>query len=55
MAAGATPIELLAAHGAEGFPHLLAARERTEAELAELRGRLAGLERDDDVTVVLFG
>jgi hypothetical protein len=55
MAAAATPIELLGAHGAEGFPHLLAARERTEAALAELRGRLAGLERDGDVAVVLFG
>ena len=55
MAAAATPIELLGAHGAEGFPHLLAARERTEAALAALRGRLAGLERDGDVAVVLFG
>src|SRR3954447_11533135 len=55
MAAAATPIELLGAHGAGGFPHLLAARERTEAALAELRGRLAGLDRDDDVAVVLFG
>src|SRR4051795_11214553 len=55
MAAAATPIELLAAHGVGGFPHLLAARERTEAALAELRGGLAGLERDADVAVVLFG
>jgi hypothetical protein len=55
MAAAATPIELLAEHGAGGFPHLLAARERTEAALGELRGRLAGLDRDPDAAVVLFG
>src|SRR3954454_8642105 len=55
MAAAATPIELLAEHGADGFPHLLAARGGTAAALGELRGRLAGLERDPDAAVVLFG
>ncbi|HWH96012.1 MAG TPA: hypothetical protein VNT03_19270 [Baekduia sp.] len=34
-------LERLAAHSADGFPHLLAARRRTEDELARLRARFA--------------
>lgn len=50
-----TPLEELAGRSADGFPHLLAARERTARELAGARERLAGLAIDDDVCVVLFG
>src|SRR3954453_6635675 len=55
MAAAATPIELLAEHGADGCPHLLAAGGGPGAPLGELGGRLAGLDRHPDATVVLFG
>jgi hypothetical protein len=52
-AAGA--LEELAGRGGAGFPHLLAARERTNVRLAELRERVAGMEVDEDASVVLFG
>jgi hypothetical protein len=53
----ATPsaLERLAAHSADGLPHLLAARARTDVELQRLRARFAAVESDDDVAVVLFG
>jgi len=54
-APGGSPLERLAAHGADAFPPLLAARRRTDAELARLRTELAGVVPDDDVAVVLFG
>jgi hypothetical protein len=37
------------------FPHLTAARERSERELASLRQQLASLPRDDDASVVMLG
>ena len=37
------------------LPNLTAARERTANELAARRDAIAGLERDDDASVVLFG
>jgi hypothetical protein len=40
-AGGLSALERLAAHSAGGFPHLIAARERTEAQLAALRARFA--------------
>jgi hypothetical protein len=52
-AAGA--LEQLAGRGGGSFPNLLAARERTEARLAELRAQVATLAVDDDACVVLFG
>jgi hypothetical protein len=51
----ASPLEALAAHSADGFPELLAARRRTEEALAERRARLESVARDADVAVVLFG
>jgi hypothetical protein len=61
-------LERLGAHSADGFPHLLAARARTDAQIARLRaqfdggalaaGATARLDADDtraDVSVVLFG
>lgn len=64
--AGLSALERLGAHSADGFPHLLAARARTDAAIADLRaqfdgGALAGgatTRLDDtraDVSVVLFG
>jgi predicted nucleotidyltransferase len=50
-----TPLEELAGRSGDGFPHLLAARERTERELAAARDRLAGVARDEDASIVLFG
>jgi hypothetical protein len=68
---GLSALERLGAHGADGFPHLLAARRHTEDEIARLRARFAGgalaggatarLGHGDDagtradVAVVLFG
>jgi hypothetical protein len=52
-AAGA--LEQLAGRGGGSFPNLLAARERTETRLAELRAQVAALRVDDDASVVLFG
>ncbi|HET6509361.1 MAG TPA: nucleotidyltransferase domain-containing protein [Baekduia sp.] len=37
----ASALQRLAAHGGDGFPHLIAARERTDAGLAALRARFA--------------
>jgi hypothetical protein len=65
-AAGLSALERLGAHSADGFPNLLAARARTEAEIARLRAEFAGgalsggatTRLDDtraDVSVVLFG
>jgi len=51
----ASPLEQLAAHSLDGFPHLIAARERTARELDAARERLAALPRDPDAAVVLFG
>jgi hypothetical protein len=48
-------LERLAAHSAEGFPHLLAARERTALRLAEMRARVAGVALPPDAAIVLFG
>jgi hypothetical protein len=64
--AGLSALERLGAHSADGFPNLLAARARTEAEIARLRAEFAGgalsggatARLDDtraDVSVVLFG
>jgi predicted nucleotidyltransferase len=50
-----TPLEELAARSGDGFPHLLAARERTARELAAARERMADVALDPDVAVVLFG
>jgi len=41
-------LERLAAHSAEGFPNLLAARERTAARLAEMRLRVAPVAAADE-------
>jgi hypothetical protein len=37
------------------FPNLIAARDRTERRLAELRDQLSGFDRDDDAAVVMLG
>jgi hypothetical protein len=50
-----TALEELAGRSGDGFPHLLAARERTARELAAARERLAGVPIDPDAAVVLFG
>ncbi|HEY8581450.1 MAG TPA: hypothetical protein VIL49_00830, partial [Capillimicrobium sp.] len=50
-----TPLEELASRSADGFPHLLAARERTAREVGAARERLAAVARDDDAAVALFG
>jgi len=55
LSAAPSALERLAAHGADGFPHLLAARARTDVELDRLRTRFAAVDRDPDVAVVLFG
>ncbi|WP_027007413.1 hypothetical protein [Conexibacter woesei] len=65
---GLSALERLGAHSADGFPHLLAARARTDAAVADLRaqfdggalaaGATARLDAEDtraDVSVVLFG
>src|SRR5258707_595111 len=39
---GLSALERLGAHGDAGFPNLLAARARTEGEIARLRARFAG-------------
>lgn len=48
-------LERLAEHSRRGFPHLLAARERTGIDLEAIRKRLRDLPRDDDASVVLMG
>jgi hypothetical protein len=50
-----TPLQQLADRSGDGFPHLMAARERTERELGGARQRLAGVACDPDAAVVLFG
>ena len=55
IASPAGALERLAAHSAEGFPNLFAARERTALRLAEMRERVAGLALPDDAAIVLFG
>ena len=45
----------LAERSRDGFPHLLAARERTQEALEDVRARLATTPRDADAAVVLFG
>jgi hypothetical protein len=50
-----TALEELAGRTGDGFPHLLAARERTTLELAAARERLAAIPIDPDAAVVLFG
>ena len=55
MQSPAGALERLAAHSAEGFPNLLAARERTAVRLAEMRARVAPVALPDDASIVLFG
>ena len=55
MQSPAGALERLAAHSAEGFPNLLAARERTAVRLAEMRARVAPVELPGDASIVLFG
>ena len=55
MQSPAGALERLAAHSAEGFPNLLAARERTAARLAEMRLRVAPVVLPADSSIVLFG
>ena len=55
MSASPSALERLAAHSVDGLPHLLAARARTDVEVQRLRARLASVELDEDVAVVLFG
>ncbi len=55
LAGVSSPLEDLANRSADGFPHLLAARERTARGLEAARRRLAALPRDDDAAVALFG
>jgi len=45
----------LAAHSRRGFPHLTAARDRTERDLDDLRRRLSDLPRDPGSAVVMMG
>lgn len=55
MQSPAGALERLAAHSAEGFPNLLAARERTATRLAEMRARVAPVALPADAAIVLFG
>jgi hypothetical protein len=48
-------LEELAAHGRSGFPHLIAARDRTEHDLDALRRRLSGVACDPGSAVVMMG
>ncbi|MGE4428276.1 MAG: hypothetical protein AB7G37_17620 [Solirubrobacteraceae bacterium] len=48
-------LERLAEHGRRGFPHLIAARRRTEVDLADVQRRLAGIPLDPGASVVLMG
>jgi hypothetical protein len=50
-----SPLDRLAAESGRSFPTLLKARERTRAGLADRRERLAKLDHDGDVSVVLMG
>jgi len=55
MSEAPSALERLAAHSADGFPQLIAARHRTAAALAERRACVDGLPCDEDAAVVLFG
>ncbi len=55
MQSPAGALERLAAHSAEGFPHLEAARRRTARRLVEIRARVAQIALPADAAVVLFG
>jgi len=55
IASPAGALERLAAHSAEGFPNLLAARRRTAQRLDEMRARVAKIALPDDACIVLFG
>src|SRR4051812_1612554 len=55
MTAVESGVAALAARTGEAFAPIAAARERTTTGLAERRARLAGVEMDDDATVVLLG
>jgi len=48
-------LERLAAHSADGFPHLLSARRRTAERLEEMRARVAPIALPEDASIVLFG
>jgi hypothetical protein len=48
-------LERLAAHSAEGFPNLLAARRRTALRLLEMRARVAPVALPADASIVLLG
>ena len=55
MADGDSPLERLAAEAGRDFPNLLTARKATANGLQDRRPRLAELNHDDDVSVVLMG
>lgn len=55
MQSPAGALERLAAHSAEGFPNLLAARRRTALRLEEMRARCSQIALPDDAAIVLFG
>lgn len=50
-----SPLEQLGTSCRRDFPNLLSARDRTASELEERGGRLAGVDHDDDTSVVLMG
>ena len=50
-----TPLRRLADVAGVDFPNLFAARERTDSALKERHEKLAELDRDSDVSVVLMG
>jgi hypothetical protein len=52
---GKSPLELLSEEAGRDFPNLLSARERTADGLRDRGPRLAELEHDEDVSVVLMG
>jgi hypothetical protein len=52
---GASPLEVLAQKAGREFPHLFAARERTDSGLADRSQRLQGLSHSPDASVVLMG
>ncbi|WP_210494010.1 hypothetical protein [Patulibacter sp. SYSU D01012] len=48
-------LELLAGHARSGFPHLRAARARTDRDLETMRASLRDVPRDPDASIVLMG
>jgi hypothetical protein len=50
-----SPLEALARQTGEPLEHLLGARRRTAARIAETRAALAGVAVAPDVSVVLMG